>query len=170
MKRLYLYFIFTHLTLQYLHGQSISSEVISCFGMESSQGNPTINLSSTCGEAVVVSTINPDLNMHAGFQQGMPPVIAYVAEATRPTASWQLFPNPNSGVFFVQLTTNSNELNTGVMIYRVIDQMGRLVQSGTIDYQGAVQLDHVAAGVYTLQIFASNQSISNLPFVVSHSK
>jgi len=108
--------------------------------------------------------------MHAGFQQGMPPVITYLPQATHPAAVWQLFPNPNSGSFFVQLTTKTNELRSGVVVYRIIDQLGRLVKSGTIDHQGAVQLDHVAAGVYTLQVFASNQSISNLPFVVGHSK
>jgi hypothetical protein len=150
--------------------QSLSSEVISSLGEQTVSGSPSIILSSTCGEAVSTSSIGANLNMHAGFQQGLPPIITYIPNQPGPKTSWQLFPNPNSGAFFIQPSDPMHESRNSPLTFIIIDQLGRQVQRGILDPSGIVQLKGIAAGIYTMQLVSLQQVHTSIPFVVSHNE
>jgi hypothetical protein len=79
--------------------------------------------------------------------------------------SYHLFPNPNDGSFVLKQHLN----DAAPVAVTIKDMLGRSVFAGDIQFSNStarLQLASLPAGVYLLQITASNKKISNFKFVV----
>lgn len=69
---------------------------------------------------------------------------------------FDLYPNPNTGAFKVNLPiSESNEVFT----YQLLNVSGQLIQSGTITNDNTVIIEKAIPGVYILQLNSSNPSL-----------
>ena len=66
--------------------------------------------------------------------------------------SFELFPNPNSGIF----TLLTDGLNYNNCTYQIIDLSGRVVKNGTVSSSSQIiNFESAASGVYSLQVISN---------------
>src|SRR5688572_19707309 len=75
-------------------------------------------------------------------------------ESTPMAGNMNLYPNPNSGVFTIEATLNSNTANVS---FEIVDLMGRSVYQGELavkdsHFRKQVQLHNAAPGMYVLKV------------------
>jgi hypothetical protein len=167
MKFATLLLFFTFYIAGHLQSQSIQSEVISAFGGETTSGNPTVILSSTCGEAVAVSELSGELFFHGGFQQGLSPATTTISfPLTSAAENWLLSPNPNKGNFQLQRLNLRGSFQRST--YRIFDAAGKLLHCGSLAHSiSHFSLEMPPPGIYFIQLFSEEETPVSIPFLVA---
>lgn len=141
-------------------GQSIQSEVLSCFGGEYVFGNAAIQVSATGGEAIGESSIQT-LNFHSGFQQGPLDITTSLANEIHKNHGWIVFPNPGNGYF--RLVSDQPISFRDKVRFEIFDAQGKLIQNMVLDaFSQGFDLSNQAAGVYYIRIY-DKKKVVNIP-------
>ncbi len=135
--------------------QSFSPTVISPAGNFNSNGG--YSLSQTTGEMTMVQTFSTgSAILTQGMQQPAGAPVS-VLESQNPLYSMEIFPNPGSGNFFIELKTPI----AATVRLRVLDILGQLVltekensTSGTI--RQTLNLSSLTNGTYMVQVILSD--------------
>lgn len=81
------------------------------------------------------------------------------------TAISNLYPNPVSSEFTIEL--NSNNTETSSYTYTIVDILGHRIESKTLASKQSVSVDKLNNGLYFLEIYSNQDQLSRQSFIVN---
>lgn len=140
--------------------QSIIRSNLSTLGSQFTNGD--FSISQTAGQSSNTSVVyNHKMAFRQGFQQ---PVKANSSSRDNELISYTLYPNPNNGVFTLEIEMLKNE----EFDFEIINILGSKLYSdkGYSSVKKEINVSHLSGGVYILRIIENNFSLGEIKFVI----
>ena len=125
------------------NAQSMNQDVVSNAGDEFVNGG--VSMSWTLGETVIETFSNASIVLTQGFHQSQ--VTVFGIEPVGPDLDISVYPNPTSSV----LNIDFGSFDKSAIIH-IADMNGKLIQKKTLSSNDILNIDHLASGMYLLDI------------------
>jgi hypothetical protein len=162
MKLKYLILLFLIVSIHSVKAQlSLSQTVISSTGNHFSSAS--LNLSSTCGEAVIATKTSNSMVLTQGFHQPLiSSAITSLEQFSGNNFSILVYPNPTANDIFIEMDTDLG-MDASITIFDVLGKIcGEIVQLNQIKGHSVYQcnLNTYSPGLYFVKIVSSNHQFN----------